>query len=217
MGVVTESFAVFQDGTVEFAETPQVSYILGLDLGQAIDYTALSVLKMIGANSETNIYHAQYVQRFKLKTSYPSIVSEVRQLCRREPLLSNRPSLCVDQTGVGRPVVELFRDAELNADIKPIMIHGGNDAIFEAGSWRVPKRHLVSTTQVLIQTGRLKFAEALPERDLIIKELQAFQVRVKEDTGFESYEARSGAHDDIVLSLAMACWYGQRARTWKIY
>ena len=96
------------------------------------------------------------------------------------------------------------------------MIHGGNDAVYEQGSWRVPTRHLVSTTQVLIQTKRLKFAEALPERDLIIKELQAFQVKIQQDTGFDSYEARSGAHDDIVLSIALGCWYGQRARTWKM-
>jgi hypothetical protein len=85
------------------------------------------------------------------------------------------------------------------------------------GSWRVPKRELVAITQVLIQTRRLKFADVLPERELIIKELQAFQVKIKEDTGFDSYEARSGAHDDIVLSLAMGCWYGQKARAWTWY
>lgn len=78
----------------------------------------------------------------------------------REPLLSNMPHLCVDQTGVGAPVVDLFRQAKLNARLQPILIHGGDHATRENG-WRVPKRELVGATQVALQTGRLKIAKDL--------------------------------------------------------
>ena len=185
-------------------------YIVGLDLGKAQDYTALAVLEMrlaapaFSPGPET-IYHCRHLQRFKLGTSYPTIVSSVRELCWREPLLTFRPRLAVDMTGVGSPVVDLLRQAMINADLEPILIHGGDHAVNENGTWRVPKRELVGVTQVALQTGRLKIARELPEVGVLTRELQNFQVSIS-DSGFDSYNARVGAHDDLVLALAMALW-----------
>ena len=75
--------------------------------------------------------------------------------------------------------------------------------------WRVPKRELVGVTQVALQTGRLKIAAYLPETRLLSQELQNFQVEISQ-TGFDSYSARNGKNDDLVLSLAMALWLAQR-------
>ena len=83
--------------------------------------------------------------------------------------------------------------------------------------WRVPKRELVGATQVALQTGRLKIASELPEVGVLTQQRQNFQVSISE-SGFDSYEARTGKHDDSVLSLAMALWLAQRAkRWWKMY
>ncbi|HNY34579.1 MAG TPA: hypothetical protein PKK68_07965, partial [Methanothrix soehngenii] len=65
----------------------------------------------------------------------------------------------MDQTGVGAPVMDLFRQAGL--DPVGVLIHGGDKASHEAESWRVPKRDLVGALQVLLQTGRLKVAGKL--------------------------------------------------------
>jgi hypothetical protein len=101
----------------------------------------------------------------------------------------------------------------LNADLKSILIHGGDHAVNEGGVWRVPKRELVGVTQVLLQTGRLKIASDLPQVSVLTSELQNFQVSISE-SGFDSYEARTGKHDDLVLSLAMALWLAQHTRQW---
>ncbi|MFN2578217.1 MAG: hypothetical protein ABR607_11060, partial [Pyrinomonadaceae bacterium] len=144
-------------------------------------------------------------------------VARVRELCRREPLLSNTPRLAIDQTGVGNAVVDMFMQGEINASLKPILIHGGDHAVQENGVWRVPKRELVGSTQVALQTGRLKIAADLPEVSILTQELQNFQVSIS-DSGFDSYEARTGKHDDLVLSLAMAVWLASRPkREWKMY
>ncbi len=134
---------------------PKPRYVVGLDLGKSMDYTAVAILEVHGEVPEAT-YHCRHLQRFKLGTSYPHIVESVREICRREPLLSSKPTLAVDQTGVGNAVVDIFKQAKLNADLQPILIHGGDNAVREDGVWRVPKRELVGSTQVALQTGRLR-------------------------------------------------------------
>jgi hypothetical protein len=53
-------------------------YYIGLDLGQARDYTALVVLER--PVSSGGCYHLHYLQRFQLGTSYPAIVPMVGRL-----------------------------------------------------------------------------------------------------------------------------------------
>jgi hypothetical protein len=94
----------------------------------------------------------------------------------------------------------------------PITITGG-DAVTraEGGGWRVPKRDLISATLVLLQNGQLKVAEALKLRETLVKELLAFRAKINIATAHDSYEAwRENDHDDLVLSVAMACWAGER-------
>ena len=80
---------------------------------------------------------------------------------------------------------------------------------FEGGYTRVPKRDLVGVVQVLLQTARLKFAAELPETATLVRKLQNFQVKITE-AAHGTYGAwREGAHDDLVLALALAAWTGQ--------
>ncbi len=208
MAPVTMRLHDIYEATPEPEAPPKPRFIMGLDLGKSQDHTAVALLEVHGEPPEAN-YHCRHLQRFKLGTIYPHIVESVRELCRREPLLSGKPTLAVDQTGVGSPVVDIFKQAKLNADLQPILIHGGDHAVRENGVWRVPKRELVGSTQVALQTGRLKIASELPEVSILTQELQSFQVEISQ-SGFDSYNARTGAHDDLVLALAMAVWLAQR-------
>jgi hypothetical protein len=45
----------------------------------------------------------------------------------------------------------------------------------------------------------------------LVKELLNFRVKINISTAHDSYEAwREGDHDDLVLSVALACWAGER-------
>jgi hypothetical protein len=113
----------------------------------------------------------------------------------------------IDATGVGRPVVDMIRQAKLEP--VPITIHGGDQISYENG-WRVPKRDLVSIVQVGLQTERLKFAAELPHVSTLVQELLAFRVKISE-AGHDTYGSwREGAHDDLVLALACAVWWANR-------
>jgi hypothetical protein len=90
-----------------------------------------------------------------------------------------------------------------------VLITSGHTIHFENGAWHVPKKELVSVLQVLLQSGRLKIAN-LPERELLVKELLAFQVKITTAAN-ETFEAwRERDHDDLVLATALACWWGEK-------
>ena len=188
---------------------PAPKYTLGLDLGQVKDYTALVILERHG-EAEQAVFHARHLQRFPLGTPYPAIVSSVARMLQLPPLKDETPRLAVDETGVGSPVVDLFRQAELNATLHPVHITGGSTINHDRGVEYVPKRDLVSVVQVALQTDKLKVASALPEAQTLVRELQDFQVKIT-DAANDTYGAwREGTHDDLVLAVALALYVGKK-------
>lgn len=180
-------------------------FIAGLDLGQMQDYTALAVLERQGEDA----YHCRHLQRYKLGTKYNRIVDRVAGLVQSEAL-DGKCDLVIDHTGVGTAVFDMFAEAGL----RPIgvSIHGGDKVSREGRLCRVPKRDLVSVLQILLQNGRLKVAESLPEAQTLISEALNFRVKIS-DAGHDSYAAwREGEHDDLVLAVALAAWYAERGR-----
>jgi hypothetical protein len=196
-------------------ETPRGDYVVGLDLGQAADYTALCVLQRSWVREPdlvdtfTAHYCVAHLVRWQLHTSYTTIVSELADLVQKPPL--NYPLLAVDQTGVGRAVVDLVRQAEVKAVLRPITITAGHAVTAGDDCWNVPKKELASTVQALLQDRRLVIAK-MPERELLSRELLNFKVKITLNAN-ETFEAwRTRDHDDMVLSVALAAWLAERRR-----
>jgi hypothetical protein len=179
-------------------------FTLGLDLGQAQDYSALVIVEHDGERSTV-----PHIQRWPLGTSYPRIVQDVAVL-RATPALAGC-ALVVDATGVGRPVVEMF----VAAGCHPygVMITGGSHATYDldTGYWHVPKKELVSTVQVALQSSTLQIARALPDAATLTEELLSFQARITTAANDQYGEWRAGKHDDLVLALALALWHAVRS------
>ncbi len=178
-------------------------FIVGLDLGQALDYTALVILERL----EGGQYHLRHIERLPLGTEYPAVVAYVATLMARNPL-AGHATLVVDATGVGRPVVDLLRRA--NLALVAVTITGGDTVQWEGSCVHVPKRDLVNALVVLYQSDRLKIAEGLPQAAALVQELLNFRVTINIATAHDTYEAwREGVHDDLVLATALAAWYGE--------
>ena len=90
-----------------------------------------------------------------------------------------------------------------------VSITSGRRERFANGMAYVPKRELVRGLVVAFEAGRLKVAKGLPLADALMCELQAFRVRLTA-RGRDTYAARSGAHDDLVLAVALAVWWVTR-------
>jgi hypothetical protein len=183
-----------------------MAYTMGLDLGQAQDYTAAIVMEAHGMG-HTRAYDVRHIEQFKLGTSYPTIVKDVCTMLDRDPLYRNC-RLVIDHSGVGRPVFDMFTEAKL----RPIgiTITGGSSWHRESAyQWNVAKVLLTGTVQKFLQSGRLRIGATLPHARTLQRELRDFRVKISKAAN-ETYEAREGAHDDIVLALAVALFAAER-------
>ncbi len=192
-------------------------FIIGVDLGQARDYTAIAVLErfeeLTGKAAKgrwlTQVrYEMPHLERPPLGTSYPDIIERLKELIARLPD-HKRLKIVVDRTGCGRPVVDLMRKEKLSV-IPVTFTAGGSVTGSTYGGYNVPKRELVSNLAIILQAGRLKISPELPEAPQLVEELQNFKAKVTL-AGNDTYEAwRESDHDDLVLAAAMAAWYGEK-------
>ena len=222
-----------------------MAYYVGVDLGQANDYTAIVVVE---AEPEDNHLYVRHIERLPLGTYYPDQVERIKEIVMDKRLVrevpeasgdfhsatwgagfravgtqsvarsaaSVPPDVVVDATGVGRPVVDMMRREGLR--FYPVLITGGDTEHTGGGFYRVPKRNLVSSVQVALQTGSLEIHPDLKLAETLRKELLAFRIKINLTTSHDSYEAwREGDHDDLVLAVALACWRVRKRQGAAVY
>lgn len=185
--------------------------VVGVDLGQMQDFSALTVVQRVRRDDTQEHHVARTLERLPLGTSYPNVADRVNDVMKalqerseeeREAGGSGfRSDLMIDNTGVGIAFSDLLRERRLR--FTPVTIVGGDRAVArEDGVLSVGKGYLISRLQVILQTGRLHLPET-PEASLLIGELRDYQVDFTA-SGALTFNARSGAHDDLLLSLALA-------------
>jgi hypothetical protein len=208
----------------------QTRWVVGVDLGQSSDPTAIAVLEhvkgVLDPNSEIERHtgtgqlpqtpaertYVRHLQRLPLGLSYPAQCQIVKDLMARPPLNGDGrtppATLVIDNSGVGRAVSDVFSEAGLRH--QAVTITAGSE-VASAGldRWHVSKTHLISTVDAMLHTGTLRFAAALTEAGAMREELKDFRRKLS-DAGRATYAARTGAHDDLVLAVAIACWWISR-------
>jgi hypothetical protein len=213
---------MFEHPPVKPTVEPVTYRVLGLDLGKAVDYTALIVLEWTWPPPPVALptrppparptYYVPALRRWPLGTSYVDIA---RWLVRfyQSPEVGRwglPPVLVVDETGVGAPVVDMLREklggSKVPGGLAGVTITGGSQVSLVAeGRWRVAKIQLASVLVRLIQDRRLQLAD-LPETAVLLREAQTFSVKIT-PAGNETFESwREADHDDLVFALGLACW-----------
>ncbi len=186
------------------------TYVSGLDLGQLADHTAFVTAEQTRIPDPDKPkafawrFDVCHIQRWPLGTPYTRIVDDLRAVYEQAPLCNS--TLVVDKTGVGVAVVDMVKAAGLNAHVQPYMITAG----FRPGDGTVPKVDLVAAVQALLGTERLRFARGLDFVSLLTAELKGFHMKVTADRNETFAAGRDKEHDDLVLALALLCWYGSR-------
>jgi hypothetical protein len=181
---------------------------VGVDLGQANDYTGVAVLEVVEVAGEAEeALHVRHLERFR-HTLYPDVADRVEALLD-SPELKGKADLVIDATGVGPAVTDIF--TKRGRTFKAVKIHGGDSESREGSIYRVPKRNLVSALQAALQTGTLKIASSLELAEVLRGELLNFRIKINLSTGHDSYEHwREGDHEDLVLAAAMAVWSARK-------
>lgn len=208
------------------------SLAVGLDLGQATDFSALAVVEHVHVlppdvslglfahrldaqlreplrnvlPPATPELHVRHLQRWELGTPYHAIVDDVCALMATEALYGAR--LYFDRSGVGRAVGDMLYAAyyagRTGGSIpRGITITGGEKATPGGGR---PKRDLMTALQLPIQQGRFRIAQGVPLGDVLERELTGFKLRLS-NSGGQSFDIgrRDGeGHGDLVIACALA-------------
>src|SRR5262249_1510741 len=61
-----------------------------------------------------------------------------------------------------------------------------------------------------MQGRRLQIARSLPDAAALVRELRQFQVKITAAAPETCGGWRDGQHDDLVLAVALACWWSER-------
>lgn len=203
---------------------PRDDWYVGMDVGQSIDPSAVCALRHIVTptdewkpnDRDLRIVQQQCVERFQvlhlerlpLGMPYPSQVQHVARLLARPPLTG--ATFVLDYTGCGRPVADMFARAGLQP--RCLLITAGTEWSRDGLTWHVPKGMLVSGLEARLHSGELEIAEALRDGPALREELKDFARKVSE-SGRVTFNARSGAHDDLVLAVAIALFAATTGRT----
>lgn len=188
---------------------------IGVDLAQARDRTAVAAVSSFQAEEEREegkrprrVRHLSLVDLQKLPPGLPYpdqaalIVAIAERLAETE-----RPTLWVDATGVGRAVVDLIRQSS-PFPVRAVTLTGGTEVAAHGQDLSVPKVELVAALEVVLSTRRLHAAPDLSCASTLDTELRAFSFELS-PTGRPLY-AGKGSHDDLVLALALAVFGAEK-------
>ncbi|MCF7222756.1 hypothetical protein [Marilutibacter chinensis] len=101
------------------------------------------------------------------------------------------------------PFLVMFLERPALRLAQGVAITSGREVIPNSVGWSVPKVELVSKVQALLHSGSLNIRRDLSDAPVLVRELKDFRVKYS-DAGNATFNAREGAHDDLVLALALA-------------
>lgn len=188
----------------EYATTPPGSrFYLGLDLGQARDFSAIAIaerrVELTGALDQvTFVRHTRtriivrHLERIPLRTPYPEVVARVRGIVKDRCFHEQRLEVIMDATGVGAAVRDLLSQASLGVPLIGVTITGGERVVLSYGGHHVPRHDLLANLRVLLEKRMLEIAVTGHAAEALRAEFLRW--------------GRRSAHDDLVFAVALACW-----------
>ena len=186
-----------------------MNVVIGVDVGQQRDRSALCVVErderpLWGDRTELH-FIVRHLERLRPAAPVPELVrrlSEVVARVRRRE--ESFPSVGINATGLGEPIIEPFREALSRVTITSCYFnHGDRIAKEDYHTLRVGKSYLVSQLKIHLQYARLHLPRT-PEAEVLARELLDFEVHIEPDAN-ERYGAfRVGTQDDLVTALGLA-------------
>lgn len=178
-GAIFRGVAAIATATPESEGARGASYVIGVDLARYADYTVAWV-------GRPDLRAAVCCDRFR-RIPWRLQAARLANLSRR----FNGARLVVDATGVGDPVCEDLRAADLT--VEPVVLTASR------------KRDLIDALAIAIEQQRIAFAP----HEATQAELEGYEL-AESRSGQARMGAPPGRHDDCVIALAL-CHHGMSA------
>ena len=209
-----------EEGQIVSEPQPGRLYTLGLDWGRKLDYTVVAIV-----DATVRPARLVYLQRWQ-GTSWESQARQVGAICARwQPW-----RILADGNSIGDPLAETLQTeigkAMREAPPAPTTVDRGGAGPTPAtsrdpsllgkgfgGKGRVPTVERFtfgaeSKTRLIdkLTLGLSARAVQYPPHRVLLSELRGFEYGEVGRSGRAKMGARSGAHDDVVIALALAWW-----------
>lgn len=198
---------------------PKRDFLVGLSVGQGAQSSGVAVVERLAAAPEqSRRYACRYLRRWlPPDTAYPALVSNLTEMFS-DPLL-NRNDLVVEAGPGIKAVVAFLRKNRLRAWIRPVEIRANAEDTHVEGVWRIAKASVIETTRQILQEDRLIFDDQMPPEVLkstpsaqtIYQALLTYPYN-KTPAVNDAFASREGADDDLILAVALPCWFAERCR-----
>lgn len=189
---------------------------IGIDVGQIGDSTAVAVAEWT-TRDDGQHFNIQKLERLELGLPYPKqairiveMLTNLRTLSAKR-IVDGEPGFdiltAIDVTGVGRGLYDLLSEAGetvIPATITSIERLSQRDD----GEWSCGKSILVSNLLIGIQRGAIHLPQGT-EAEALLSELQSFRLE-QTPSGRMTFNAKSGAHDDLITALGLSTLPGLR-------
>jgi hypothetical protein len=150
-------------------------------------------------------------------TAYPALVSDLTEMLNGTPLTDG--DLVVEAGPSIKAVLSLLRKNRLPARIRPVEVRASAEDGYVEGLWRLTKASVIETARQILQEDRFVFddrmaPEALattPSAQTIYQALLTYPYN-KTPAANDAFASREGAYDDLILAVALACWFGEHCR-----
>jgi hypothetical protein len=232
---------MFVDG--EIIETQRGSYrrvcaqtidrhVVGIDVGNGADYTAICVINHSVRALETwtphhprtlnhtgrlmqdveTFFDVRALGRLDLHVSYPEQVKRIEEILAHPRL--RKADVVVSATGVGTAITDMF-ETMVMSPIRVIITAGTKPVRHSEDRYSVPKDDVVGAILAQLHNKQLRFGADLKLLEQLREELNSFQFLGRSPTGQEHFVAH-GKDGKLVLALALACWWATSATKLKL-
>jgi hypothetical protein len=145
-------------------------------------------------------YKAVHLERLPQRTPYPAQLARILVIKSQLP---REAQLIIDASGVGKGLFDLA--VEHHLDPIGVIIHGGYEVHRRPHDrvLTVPKMRLIAELTKRLHLNDLFVPKSAKEGLPLRRELLNFRPEITR-SGVETWNARSGEHDDLVMALCLA-------------
>lgn len=183
---------------------------IGLDIGQKRDPTAIAVAQIdqrqVAPRRTETHFLIRHLDRLPLRTPYPEVARRVADVSVRARAHADDGAVAVyiDATGLGQPIVDLVAEKMTPVPVAPVYFTHGDRRTQDTEKIILGKAWLVSRLQALLQCGRLHLPRRSSEAQTLARELEDFEIRLRDDANEREGAFRVGTQDDLVTALGLA-------------
>lgn len=194
---------------------------IGVDLGQQRDRTAIAVAEL--EDRQGDEYHIiRRLERLPLRTPYHEVAARLTIIVEgvrlramqdemdrlvlprweRGPEQEIMPTVYVDATGLGKPVIDALAVAGVPL-VSVYFTYGDKRLTQGEESMSLGKAWLVSRLQVLLQAGHVLLPKTA-EAAALATDLRNYEITMTPDANERDGAFSVGTHDDLVTALGLA-------------